>query len=102
MSMTSLSGLRELRADGGGQAEAHGAHGARGEPQARIAEVEVLRGPHLVLAHAGGDDGLALRDAVDLFDHVVRLDQLAVAIVVHRVLLLEVREVRQPLASDRA
>jgi hypothetical protein len=53
-------------------------------------EVEVLRGPHLVLADAGRDDGLALRDAVDLLDHVVRLDEVAVAIVVHRVLPPEV------------
>ena len=66
----------ELRADRRRQAEAHGAHAARGEPQPRLAEVEVLRGPHLVLADAGGDDGLALRVAVDLLDHVVRLDQL--------------------------
>jgi hypothetical protein len=26
---------------------------------ARVLEIEVLRGPHLVLADAGGDDGLA-------------------------------------------
>ena len=91
--------LRELRADGRGQTEAHGAHGARGEPLARIAEIAVLRGPHLVLADAGGDDGLALRDAVDLFDDVVGLDLLAGAIVVHRVLLLEIREMGQPLGT---
>ena len=102
MSMTSLSGLRELRADGGRQAETHGAHAARGEPQARMAEVAVLRGPHLVLADAGGDDGLALRDAVDLFDDVVRLDLLAGAVVIHRVLALELREIRRATSNDRA
>ena len=89
MSMTSRSRLRELRADRRRQAEAHRAHAARGEPQPRLAEIEVLRGPHLVLADAGGDDRLALREAVDLLDHVVRLDQLAVAVVVHRVRALE-------------
>ena len=54
-----------------------------------VAEVEHLRGPHLVLADAGGDDRLAARVPVDLLDHVVRLDQLAGAVVVHRVALLE-------------
>ena len=64
-----------------------------------LLEIEILRGPHLVLADAGGNDGLALRDAVDLFDDVVRLDELALAIVVHRILLLELGQVRQPLGT---
>ena len=77
MSMTSRFGCANLRADGRRQAEAHGAHAARGEPQARAAEIEVLRRPHLMLADARGDDRLALRELVDLFDHVVRLDERA-------------------------
>ena len=51
---------RELRADRGRQAESHRAHAAGGEPQARLAEIEILRRPHLVLADARRDDGLAL------------------------------------------
>jgi hypothetical protein len=46
--------LRELRADGRRQTETHGAHAARGQPQPRAAEIEVLGGPHLMLAHARG------------------------------------------------
>src|SRR6186713_738206 len=91
--------LRELRADGRGQAKTHGAHRARSEPLARIAEIAVLRGPHLMLAHAGRNDGLAFRDAVELFDDVVRLDLLARAIVIHRVRALEVGEILEPLRT---
>ena len=69
-----LVGMRELRADGGGQAEAHRAEAAGGEPQARLVEADELRGPHLVLADVGGDDGLAAGDAVDLAHEVLRLD----------------------------
>ena len=79
-------GTSELGADGGGQTEAHRAHAAGRQPQARLGEIEVLRRPHLMLTHTGSDDGLTFREPVDLFDHVVRLDQLAVAVVVHGVL----------------
>ena len=54
-----LVGTRELRADGRGQAEAHGSQAAGVEPQPRLVEADQLRRPHLVLAHVGGDDGLA-------------------------------------------
>ena len=56
-----------------------------------------LRGPHLVLAHAGGDDGFAAGDAIDFLEHVVRLDQRAVAVVVHRVVALQLGQFRVPL-----
>ena len=94
--------LRELRAHRRRQPETHGAHAARGQPQPRSAEVEILRGPHLVLADAGGDDGLAARQPVDLFDDVVRLDQRAVAIVVHRVLRRAARCNADATATSRA
>ena len=81
-------GLRELRADRGRQTEAHRAHAAGRQPQTRLAKVEILRSPHLVLADAGGDDRFALGVLVDLFDDGIRLDQLAVAIVVQCVLVL--------------
>ena len=60
MSMTRSSGLPQLRADGGGQAIAHRAEPARGQPLVRREEVEVLRRPHLVLADLGGDDRIAV------------------------------------------
>ncbi len=58
MSMHGLARIGRLRSDGAGQAEAHRAQAAGGEPVARRVEVEVLGRPHLMLADAGGDDGL--------------------------------------------
>src|ERR1700728_699797 len=89
----------DLRADGRREAKAHGAHAAGGEPQARRAEVAVLRGPHLVLADAGGDDRLAARQAVELLEHVVRLDERARPIVIHGVGALKLGDVRGPGAE---
>src|SRR4030095_6608881 len=91
-----LVGMRPLRADRGRQAEAHRAHAARGQPQARRAEVEVLRRPHLMLADARRDDRLAARELVDLFDDMVRLDQRTAAIVVHWMRAPELGAVRMP------
>ncbi|MBI3606539.1 MAG: hypothetical protein HY207_01060, partial [Nitrospirae bacterium] len=72
------AGVGELRADGRGQAVAHGPHAAGGEPASRVCVAQVLRGPHLVLAHAGGDDRLALRQRGQRLHHGLRLDEVAV------------------------
>ena len=69
-----LIGAGELRADGGGKAEAHGAETAGVDPEAGFVEAEELRGPHLVLADVGGDDGFAGGEAVDFGHQVLRLD----------------------------
>ena len=65
-------------ADGGAhrrrQAEAHRAEAARVDPAPRLGEVEVLRGPHLVLADVGGEDAVAAGRLVERLDHVLRLD----------------------------
>ena len=50
-----LAGPGHLGADGRGQAEAHGPEAAGRDPVVRRLAVVVLRGPHLVLAHVGGD-----------------------------------------------
>ncbi|KAG1385889.1 hypothetical protein G6F59_017145 [Rhizopus arrhizus] len=52
--------MRHLRADRGRHAIAHGAGAARGQPAVRFVETQVLRGPHLVLAHVGGHDGVTV------------------------------------------
>src|SRR2546430_15655739 len=75
-------GLGDLRPDGRRQPETHGAHAAGGEPQPRCGEIAVLCRPHLVLADAGGDDGLPARAAGGLLDDVVGLDQGTRAVVV--------------------
>ena len=69
-----LVGPRELRADRRRQPEAHRAEAAGVDPQPRLVEADELRGPHLVLADVGGDDGLAAGEAVDLGHQVLRLD----------------------------
>ena len=51
-------GAGELRADGCGEREAHGAEAAGGDERARGFVLEVLGLPHLVLAYVGDDDGL--------------------------------------------
>ena len=60
MTQTSVSGQRDLRADGGGQREAHRAQAAGGDQRARAVVLVILRLPHLVLAHVGDDDGFAV------------------------------------------
>ena len=67
-------GPRELRADRGRQAKAHGAEAAGVDPQARRVEANELRGPHLMLADVGGNDGLAAGEPVDLAHHMLRFD----------------------------
>ena len=75
MSMTSDFGMRELHADRGRQAVAHGAEPAGGHPAVRLLELVELRRPHLVLADLGGDVGVAvLGQLVEPLDGVLRLD----------------------------
>ena len=63
----------------------------------RVAEPVVLGGPHLVLADAGDDDRLALREVRDLLHDVLGLDQLVVPVVAERVLLQPLRQLAEPL-----
>jgi hypothetical protein len=58
MSMTSAS-VAHLHAHCGRQPVAHGAEPARGHPAVRLLEAEILRGPHLMLADLGRDEGVA-------------------------------------------
>ena len=69
-----LIGAGELCADGRGQRESHGAEAAGGDQRARIFVVEILRLPHLVLAHVGDDDGVAAGDAPQVVHHVRRVE----------------------------
>ena len=61
-------GVAHLGADGGAEAEAHGAEAAGGDELAGVVEVEVLDGPHLMLAHVGTYDGVAGCHAPDGLD----------------------------------
>ena len=84
-------GTGHLRAERGGEAEAHGAESAGVDPEARLVEADQLRGPHLVLAHVGGDDGLAAGETIDLVHQVLRLDFVFGAGAIVRMLGLPVR-----------
>ena len=62
----------EFRTDGRGEPIAHGAETARREEiPRRVARIPLHR-PHLMLTHAGRDDRVALRQAVQLLDDVLR------------------------------
>ena len=50
--------VAQLGPDGRPQAEAHGAKAPGGEQLARVVKMEMLDGPHLMLAHVGGHDGV--------------------------------------------
>ena len=77
MSMTSDVRMRQLHANRGRQAVAHGAESARRHPAVWLLEPEELRRPHLVLADLGGDvDVAVLVSGVEPLDGVLRLDDL--------------------------
>ena len=72
MQTTVSSGQPTLAPIAAGQAEAHRPEAAGVDPAARLVEVEVLRGPHLVLADVGGDDRVAAGGLVERLDHALR------------------------------
>ena len=94
-----LIGTGHLRADGGGKAEAHGAESAGVDPEARLVEADQLRGPHLVLADVGSDDGLAAGEAVDFVHQVLRLDFVFGAGAIVGMLVLPGADLRPPLRA---
>ena len=55
-----------------------------------------LRGPHLVLAYVGGDDGIALGEVVELVDDLLHA-QAALLLVAKGIFFLVAGQVRQPL-----
>ena len=77
MSTTCRSGQRHLGAQRGGIAVAHRAQAGAGQELARVFELVKLPGPHLVLAHARGDDRLALGQFVQHLDRHLRQDDFA-------------------------
>ena len=58
--------------------------------------VEVLRCPHLMLAHTGTDNGFTLRDPVQTFQDVVRLNEIAAPVVIERMILFQLGNVHCP------
>ena len=98
---TVASGIDELHAHRRGQAEAHRAEAARVDPAARLVELVVLRGPHLVLADVGRDERVALGELVELLDHVLRLDELALGVVLQAILALPLLDVAPPRLERR-
>src|SRR5262249_52224150 len=88
--------MRGLHAHGGGQAVTHRAETAGGKPRPRIPELVVLGRPHLVLAHAGDDHGLAPRGIRDLLHHVLRLDDVVAPLVAPRLSLPPLGDLRVP------
>ena len=98
---TVAPGIGELHAHRRGQAEAHRAEAARVDPAARLVELVVLRGPHLVLADVGRDERVAARQLVELLDHELRLDELARAVVAQAILALPFLDLGPPRLQRR-
>src|SRR5438046_2554186 len=67
------------------QAESHRAKPARIYPAPGLIELVKLRCPHLMLADIGGNECFALRHLVQLLEHILRLDDLTVALVLEAV-----------------
>ena len=81
-----LVGTGDLRAESGGEAVAHRAEAGAGDELAGEFVFVPLARPHLVLADAGGDDGIALRQVVEHLDDGLRQDDLvflALHVVLH-------------------
>ena len=73
-------GMCHLHAHRRRQAVAHRAETTTGHPMVRLLEVEMLRGPHLMLADLGGDEDLLAnrpRQFIEPLDSVLRLDDRA-------------------------
>ena len=69
-----LVGEGGLHAHRGGQAEAHRAEAAGGDPAPGCFEPGPLGRPHLVLADAGGHEELAVGELRELVDDVLGQD----------------------------
>src|SRR5580704_1250734 len=94
-----LVGRGEGGADSRGQSVAHRAQSTRRQPRARMLEREHLRHPHLMLANVSGYYAVALRDVVQLGDHVERRDALATMVVlVERLVLLPLEDLLMPFS----
>jgi hypothetical protein len=69
-------GTAHLGPQGCGKAKAHGTQASGGDQAAGVLKLIIEGGPHLMLAHLGGDDGLALCLAADLLDDFLGFDAL--------------------------
>ena len=77
----------DLHAHGRRQAVAHGAQPARGHPVVGLIEPVMLRRPHLVLAHLGGDVDVVevLGQLIEPLEGVLRLDDLGAFLILQAV-----------------
>ena len=91
--------LGDLSADGGRQAKAHRTQPAGGDELAGPGEFVELGGPHLVLPHAGGDDGVVVRLSAQFLDDLLRLDLVGVAVVAEGEFLLPLGDFSKPLLA---
>ena len=94
-------GLASLTPIAYGQAEAHRAQAAGVDPAARLVELVVLRGPHLVLADVGRDEGVAVLGQFHSFSITYcGLISFARAVVAQAVLRAPLLDLRPTTASS--
>src|SRR5437016_2138259 len=58
--------------------------------------IQILSSPHLMLADTGADDGFTLRDLVQTLQNIMRLDEIALTVVVQRMALFQLGDMRHP------
>src|SRR5215813_14153571 len=58
--------------------------------------VEVLRSPHLVLTNTCANDRFALSNLVQTLEDVMWLNEVAIPVVIQRMILLQFRDMEQP------
>ena len=91
-------GAADLRAHRGRHGEPHGAEATGVDPGAGLLEVDVVRGPHLVLTHARAVDGVRAGDRAEPLEDVLRREAAVGRLVVgDRVALLDADDVVDPL-----
>lgn len=93
-----LIGAGKGGANGGGEAEAHGAGPSGGKPFPWGIGLIELGGPHLVLADVGGDDRIAAGDLVEFVDDLLH-SQAALLAVGERVFLFPAIDFFKPRAG---
>ncbi len=92
-------GFGEGGTDGGGQAEAHGAKSAGGQPAARPGEGIGLRDPHLVLTDVGGDDRVLAGQLTAAADDPVGATGIAETVEFQGIVLPQPGNFRRPLRA---
>ena len=94
--------MSRLRTHRRGQAEAHRPQAGAGQPAARLLEFEKLRAPHLVLADADRNHGIAIRRHLGEHpDRVLLQNALEILVVLERIVAFPLLHLLDPFRDLR-